>query len=147
MTVAADTAILLAADAKGQEPTPGKREDLTAGTNVTITLAADGQTARTIVVAGRGTRGTIETIDKDTITINAKGKDGAQKTTVKVNDATTVILGWGKDKGDVQRGTVANLRPGMQVSISLSAADKELARSITVQPPQAENPKNGKQPK
>lgn len=144
VTLTGDSTISLSPDTKGQDALPGKRDQLTPGTNVTITLDADGKTARAIVVMGRGAGGTIESIEKDKITIASKGKDGKQPVTYKVNEATTVILSFGKEKGDTQHGTVADLKPGMQVSISLSAADKELIRSITVQP-QVQKPE--KEPK
>ena len=141
-----DGNILLAADGKSGEATPGKRDDLTPGTNVTITMGADGQTAQRIIVTGRATRGTIQAVDGKTIKLTAKGKDGSQDVEIKVDDATKVILATGKEKGDVLHGTIADLRPGMQVSISLSAAEKDVARSITVQP-RAENPKGAKDAK
>jgi RNA polymerase sigma factor (sigma-70 family) len=142
VTLPADAAISLAPDSKGQDAIPGKREQLTPGSNVTITLDADGKTARAIAVMGRSAGGTLESVGKDKITV-IKGKDIKQPTIYKVNENTTVILAWGKEKSDIQRGTVADLKPGMQVNISLSAADKDLARSITVVP-QAPTPKGDK---
>lgn len=134
-TLTDKTEFLLAPDAKGGQPQPGKREQVVAGSSVTMTLDADGKTIKTITMAGRNTGGVIESIEKDTITVTGKGKGGQAATQYKINDATIVnIASAGKEKGAAQRGTLADLKPGMQVNLSISAAEKDLVRSITVQP-------------
>lgn len=134
-TLTDKTEFLLAADAKGGQPTPGKREQVVAGSSVTMTLDADGKTIKAITIAGRNTNGVIESIEKDSITVTGKGKEGKAATQYRINDATIVNLASvGKEKGAAQRGTLADLKPGMQVNLSISAAEKDLVRSITVQP-------------
>ena len=141
LTLAQDCAITLTPDKKGAAPA-GQRADVVPGIGVALTLSADGTTVQAIQVVGRNVHGVVSAIDAASVTIRNKSKDGPQEEKFVLTPATVIILSHGKEKGSAQTGSVADLKIGTPVAVTLSAVEKTTVRELSVQAA-APNPKAG----
>ena len=139
LTLAADCAITLAPDKKGEAPV-GQRDDIVPGIGVALTLAADNTTVTAVQVMGRNVHGMISAVDETSITVGQKTKDGPKDEQFTLTPDTVIILSHGKEKGSVITGTTADLKLGMVVAMTLSAVAKTTVREVSVQP-EATKPK------
>ena len=115
---------------KGDAPGEGKLGDLSEGTPVLVQLsAAEKDTATSIAVLGRTVSGTLKGVDAGTRTVTITTKeDGSvvDKSYVLLKDARVEVTS-GKS---TQAGSLADLKEGDFVSVTLSVVDRERAAYV-----------------
>ena len=117
---------------KTETPGEGKVADLAEGTPVVVqTSAAEKDTAINVRVLGRTVNGTVKGADAGTQTVTITTKeDGtlADKSYTLVKDARIEVT----SGNATQQGTLADVREGDSVSVTLSVVDKDRAAFIRV---------------
>lgn len=128
---------------KKLETKPGTIANLTEGTPVTIQLTVDGKSIAKVNVRGGSLHGNVKSIDinKKTITLQTKTKQGAEEKTVTLIDDARILLddGMGDKKNPVppKEGKLADLEDGTRVTIQLSGADRTQAIGVVAVGPSA----------
>lgn len=123
-------------DVKQLETKPGTIADLVADAPVTAQLSLDGKSIAKITIHGGSLFGRVKSVDinKKTITIQTKGKDGAvEKTLTLVEDAIVVLddgMGDKKNPMPPKEGKLADLNDDMPVYIQLSGYDRTQAVGV-----------------
>lgn len=125
--------ILLVNETKGSQP-EGKLADITAGTPVSLQLAADGATVVRIAVSGRGMHASVKGVDaaKHTITVASKGAKGLVEATFSVTKDARIVVPDMKVKGKYERRKLGDLSAGTPVVLQFSARDVRTVTGITV---------------
>jgi RNA polymerase sigma factor (sigma-70 family) len=114
----------------------GTLADLSEGTHIELRLSVDGKSFVSVQARGPGLHGGVKEFDKEknTLTINTKGKDDLEEQTLKLAKGMKIILddGIGKKGDPAREGTTENLTEGARIHVQLSV-DRKTALGVQIE--------------